>query len=135
MKIEFDVSVLIPATPKEVYAAWLDSVKHTNMTGGKAEVTDVIGTTFQAWDGYIEGINLELEPGKRILQHWRTSEFEDTDEDSLLEVLFEAEGESTRITIRHSNLPDHGMQYKQGWVDAYFTPMQEYFDARDKSVG
>ena len=88
MKTEFDVSALIPATPKEVYAAWLDSEKHTNMTGGKAEVTDVIGATFQAWDGYIEGINLELDPGKRILQHWRTSEFEDEDEDSLLEVLF-----------------------------------------------
>ena len=118
-----------------MYAAWLDSEKHTIMTGGKAEVTDVIGATFLAWDGYIEGINLELEPGKRILQHWRTSEFEDTDEDSLLEVLLEAEGESTRITIRHSNLPEHGMQYKQGWVDAYFTPMQVYFDTRDKSVG
>ena len=21
----------------------------------------------------------------------------------------------------------HGMQYKQGWVDAYFTPMNEFF--------
>ena len=127
MKIEFNVSDLIPATPKEVYAAWLDSEKHTNMTGGKADVTDVIGATFLAWDGYIEGINLELDPGKRILQHWRTSEFEDADEDSLLEVLFKVESGHTRITIRHSNLPEHGMQYKQGWVDSYFTPMQVYF--------
>jgi len=127
MKIEFIVADLIPATPKEVYTAWLDSEKHTNMTGGKAEVTDVIGASFQAWDGYIEGINLELEPGKRILQHWRTSEFEDEDEDSLLEVLFKVESGHTRIIIRHSNLPEHGMQYKQGWVDAYFTPMQVYF--------
>ena len=135
MKIEFDISSLIPATPKEVYAAWFDSEKHSIMTGGKAEVTDVIGATFLAWDGYIEGINLELDPGKRILQHWRTSEFEDADEDSLLEVLFKVESGHTRITIRHSNLPEHGMQYKQGWVDAYFTPMQVYFDSRDNSVG
>ena len=128
MTIEFEISGLIPATPNEVYKAWLESDRHTKMTGGKAEVSDVLGAPFQAWDGYIEGINLELDPGARILQNWRTTEFEDTDEDSLLEVLFVLEAEQTRVTIRHSNLPDHGMQYKQGWVDAYFTPMQEYFN-------
>ena len=127
MAIVFDVSGLIPAKPDEVYKAWLDSKEHSEMTGGEANVSDVIGAPFQAWDEYIEGINLELEPGKRILQNWRTTEFEDSDEDSLLEILFEAEEGQTRVTIRHSNLPDHGMQYKQGWVDAYFTPMQEYF--------
>ncbi len=132
MKIEFDISGLIEAAPNEVYEAWLDSEKHSSMTGGKAFVTDEIGAPFRAWDDYIEGINIELKPGKRILQHWRTSEFEDSDEDSLLEILFEAEGEHTRITIRHTNLPDHGMQYKQGWVDAYFTPMQAYFGARNQ---
>jgi hypothetical protein len=54
-------------------------------------------------------------------------EIEDSDEDSLLEILLKPEGKGTRITIRHSDLPDHGMQYKQGWIDAYFMPMKEYF--------
>ena len=127
MAIEFEVSGTIPATPDLVYEAWLDSEKHTGMTGGEALVSNMVGDAFHAWDGYIEGVNLELDPGKRILQKWRTSEFEESDEDSLLEILFETVEEQTRLTIRHSKLPDHGMQYKQGWVDAYFTPMQEYF--------
>jgi len=127
MAIEFEVSGMIPAAPELVYVAWLDSEKHTGMTGAEAPVPDMVGGTFHAWDGYIEGVNLELDPGKRILQKWRTSEFEETDEDSLLELLLEPVEEHTRLTIRHSKLPDHGMQYKQGWVDAYFTPMQEFF--------
>lgn len=29
--------------------------------------------------------------------------------------------------FRHSGLPAHGMQYQQGWKDACFEPMKEYF--------
>ncbi len=40
---------------------------------------------------------------------------------------FYAHDEGTLITIRHSKLPAHGMQYQQGWIDAYFAPMKSYF--------
>jgi len=127
MSIEFEISDLIPAAPSVVYDSWLNSDAHTKMTGGKAAVSSQVGETFEAWDGYIQGKNLELESPRRILQNWRTTEFEDTDSDSLLEILLEPEGQGTRITIRHSKLPEHGMQYRQGWVDAYFIPMKEFF--------
>ena len=61
------------------------------------------------------------------LQSWRTSEFTDDEEDSILEISFLSIGEKTKITINHSKLPEHGMQYKQGWVENYFEPMLEYF--------
>lgn len=125
--VNFKVSDVIPSPPAKVYNAWLDSGEHGLMTGGTAHVSAEVGDSFEAWDGYIQGINLELEPGKRILQKWRTSEFADDEEDSLLEILFTPEGSGTRVTIRHSNLPEHGMQYEQGWIDSYFTPMKEYF--------
>jgi len=133
MTIRFEISDVIPATPAVIYSAWLNSTEHTHMTGGKAKVSSKVGDSFEAWDGYIHGTNLELEPPRRILQHWRTSEFEASDQDSLLEVLLKPEGGGTRITIRHSGLPEHGMQYKQGWVDAYFAPMKEYFGSKPKS--
>jgi activator of HSP90 ATPase len=127
MKINFEVSAVINASPNQIYDAWLDSGQHSAMTGGKAVVSNTPGESFVAWDGYIEGRNIKLEPGVRILQHWRTSEFDDSDKDSILEVLLEASNDGTLVTIRHLNLPEHGMQYKQGWVDNYFDPMKEYF--------
>jgi uncharacterized protein YndB with AHSA1/START domain len=130
MAISFEVSDLIPATPQEIYNAWLSSEGHSKMTGSPATASSVVGEPFEAWNGYIQGKNIELEPSSRILQAWRTNDFEDADEDSLLEILLEPHETGTRVIIRHSNLPDHGMQYQQGWVDAYFDPMKELFGAR-----
>ncbi len=129
--IEFVVSAVIPASPEVVYAAWLNSESHSKMTGGQAEVSAIVGGVFQAWDGYIQGKNLELEAGRRILQAWRTVEFEASDPNSFVEISFQPSALGTEIIIRHTNLPPHGTQYEQGWIDSYFSPMQEYFAAQD----
>lgn len=130
MAVKFSVSAIIPAAPEKIYAAWLNSKKHSAMTGGEAKVSAAAGRTFTAWDGYIEGRNLELDPPRRILQSWRTTEFAARDPASRLLVTFKPVAGGTRVTIYHSNLPAHGMKYKQGWVDAYLNPMQAYFEGR-----
>ena len=124
---EFTVSTELNASPQEVYHAWLDSSQHAAMTGGAAEVNDQVGATFSAWDGYISGVNLELEEGSRILQSWRTVEFTDEEIDSHIEVRFESTERGTRLTLRHWDLPTHGDQYESGWEDNYFAPMRAYF--------
>jgi uncharacterized protein YndB with AHSA1/START domain len=128
MPISFEVSTIIQASPPAIYHAWLDSQGHTAMTGSPAQVSPEVGAAFSAWDGYIHGKNLELDPPRRILQTWRTAEFADSDPDSLLEVLLEPEGGGTRVTLRHSNLPPHGDQYREGWEESYFTPMKAFFE-------
>lgn len=125
--MEFEVSTIIPASPQEVYDAWLDSKGHSKMTGAKAKVSAKAGDTFMAWDGYISGKNLKLEPGKRIVQAWRTSEFSDEEEDSQIELIFKPVSEGTQLILRHTHLPSHGEIYRQGWEDSYFTPMKAYF--------
>jgi len=129
MHIQFEVTDVIPASPEKVYKAWLDSKEHELMTGAYAHVSAKVGESFEAWDGYIQGKNLELEPPRRILQSWRTSEFDENEESSILEILFGPEPSGTRITIHHSKLPANGMQYKQGWIDSYFEPMKSYFSS------
>jgi len=97
------------------------------MTGAAAIATAQVGAEFEAWGGYILGRNLEIETNQRIVQSWRTVEFTEEEGDSRLEVLFQAAGDSTVVTIDHSNLPEHGMQYLKGWADHYFTPMKAFF--------
>ena len=127
MALQFTTSALIPARPSDIYAAWLDSQGHTEMTGAQAMCSAEIEGIFQAWNGYIEGRNLELQKNKRIVQAWRTSEFSEKEPDSRVEITFKADGDVTEVTICHSGLPEHGMQYLQGWADFYFSPMRAYF--------
>ena len=66
------------------------------MTGGAATASAAVGGAFTAWDNYISGCNLALEPGRRIVQSWRTTRFTAEDADSQIEVLLEAVGGATR---------------------------------------
>jgi activator of HSP90 ATPase len=124
----FTISTTLPATPEEIYNAWLSSEGHTAMTGSPAEVIPEIVGAFKAWDGYIWGKTLEMEPNARIIQTWRTSEFPESSPDSRVEIMLEESQGGTKITLNHSDIPDgQGDDYKQGWEDFYFTPMRTYF--------
>ena len=129
MKLEsLEVSTWLPASPDAVYRAWLDSKSHSAFTGGEASVQPHVDGVFYAWDGYITGANLELEPGRRILQSWTTSEFPEGHPPSLLEVLLDADAGGTRITLKHTDIPEgQGDAYEQGWEDHYFVPMRTWF--------
>jgi activator of HSP90 ATPase len=128
MESKFTVSEVIPATPEQIYQAWLSTKGHSAMTGNPAEVEARVKGKFTAWDGYIFGETLELKPNQRILQAWRTTEFPEGSPDSRVEILLEAVKGGTKITINHSNIPKgQAEDYKQGWQDFYFKPMKEYF--------
>lgn len=132
----FEVSAVLPASPEQVYQAWLDAEEHSAFTGGEAEVEAFVGGKFSAWDGYIEGRTLELEPGRRIVQAWRTTEFPPNARDSRLEVLLAKTRGGTRITLKHSNIPiGQGKEYEQGWEEHYFAPMKVYFAGKSGKSG
>jgi uncharacterized protein YndB with AHSA1/START domain len=122
------LSWTLPVPPAEVYRAWLDSEAHGRFTGSKAQVEPGVGGRFSAWDGYIQGRTLELEPERRIVQAWRTAEFPEGSDDSRLELLLEPAAEGTRITLVHTEIPEgQGGSYRKGWGEFYATPMARYF--------
>ena len=127
MKEIVELREIIEATTQEIYSAWLNSQLHTQMTGGEANCSDKVGASFTAWDGYISGKNLELFKNKKIVQTWRTSEFSENDEDSILTIQLSEIKEVTELTLTHKNIPKGKTQYKQGWIDHYFVPMKEFF--------
>jgi activator of HSP90 ATPase len=134
MAIEFTVSATIPATPKEVYDAWISSKGHAAMTGSAARVSAKVGGRFSAWDGYISGKNLELEPGRRIVQSWRTTEFAEDDEDSQIDVQLEETPGGTKLRLLHTNIPPGQSNYHEGWKECYFEPMKKHFLKATKSA-
>jgi activator of HSP90 ATPase len=123
------MSDTIPASPQAIYDAWLDGDRHSALTGGAAASADARpGGQFSAWDGYIYGTFTAFEPGQRIVMAWRTTEFPEDAADSRLEVLLEPAPGGTKVTFHHSDIPEgQGDNYRQGWIDFYYTPMKEHF--------
>jgi len=125
--LKFTLKAYFNSSTKEIYNAWLSSEAHSEMTGGEATASDIIGDYFSAWDGYIEGRNISLEPFRRIVQSWRTSQFDKEEADSQIEILLSDDDGKTEFTLIHTNLPESGAHYKKGWEEHYFQPMKEYF--------
>jgi activator of HSP90 ATPase len=128
MSDSIKLSITLPAEPKTLYNAWLSSRKHSEFTKSKATIEKKVGSSFTAHDGYITGTNELLHINKRIVQKWRTTDFDESSEDSVLEIQFEKVEKGTKVTLAHSNLPDEtGKTYRKGWRDHYFKPMKDYF--------
>lgn len=125
--IELSSTFSIPA--EKLYKAWLDPVHHAAMSyGGQAEFEVRVGGTHSTGDGYITGQFLELEPGRRIVETWRTSDFPEEQPDSRVELLFEDVPEGGRIQLVHQDLPEEQIEeYQKGWMEYYFQPMKLYF--------
>jgi hypothetical protein len=104
------------------------------MTGSRATVASTeLGGAFTAWDGYIDGVHVALEPGRRIVQAWRSDDFPADAPESYLELLLEPARGGSQVTIRHRELPaGQGPGILAGWDEFYFTPMERFFTAEAK---
>lgn len=119
---EFNVSA------EEIFKAWLDSDRHSAMTGGEAICSAAEGDAFSAWDGYISGTNKTLTPHKKIVQNWRTTEFRESDPDSELTLEISEMETGCLLILTQKNIPEGQSDYEKGWIEHYFEPMKLYFE-------
>jgi uncharacterized protein YndB with AHSA1/START domain len=128
---DIDLQETFDTTPAVLFEAWVDGDQHAAFTGAEASSEPRIGGSYTAWEGYIAGTFVELEPGRRIVQRWRTVEFPADAADSLLEVTLEPQATGTLLRLRHTGLPPgDGPKYTQGWREHYFEPLHEWLARR-----
>jgi activator of HSP90 ATPase len=121
-------NVSVPATPEEVYEAFIDPKKHSKFTGSKATCDPKVGGEFTAWDGYIFGKNLKLEQGKKIVQEWLTTDWPPQHPPSTLELTFRKAKNGTELSMIHSGVPaEQAADIAQGWIDFYWEPLKKHF--------
>lgn len=67
--------VKFSASPETIYELLADSKRHMMLTGQKAEISRKVGGSFSIRAGQVTGINVDLVPGKRLVQAWRSKDF------------------------------------------------------------
>jgi activator of HSP90 ATPase len=108
----------------------IDSQKHSNFTGAEAIISNQIGGEYSTYDGYIVGKNLELVPGKRIVQTWKAQE-EGWPDDvySIVEFVFTENKNGTELMFRHTDIPSMvKSDFDSGWKEHYWEPMKAYLN-------
>ncbi len=126
-------SVTFTAKPKEIYEMLMDSRKHARFTEAKASISRKVGGRFTASDGYIQGANLELVPGKKIVQKWRGKDWPEGHYSKVTFFLKKVE-RGTRLAFTQTGVPaQFHKDINQGWHDAYWSPMKKMIEERTKT--
>lgn len=116
-----------PVSAQELYDLYLDPERHAAFTGAPVKISAKPGSKFSAFNGMLWGVTLATIPGKLIVQRWRSSNFAETDADSVLVLTFTQEAKMGRIDLAHVNVPkqDHA-GVTNGWPKYYWKPLRAY---------
>jgi uncharacterized protein YndB with AHSA1/START domain len=121
-------TVLIRATPKAIYDALMNEKKHSQFTGERAKVRAKVGAPFSCYDGYITGITLELEPGKLIVQAWRSQNWP-AGIWSIVTFRLARKSGGTQLRFTQIGVPANDYARKNnGWRMHYWQPLKQFLE-------
>lgn len=122
--------VTINAAPDAVYAVLLGSEKFTTMAGGReANISSEVGGEVSLFGGAIQARNIELVPGQRVVQSWRSADWPEGVH-SLVRFELAKSADGTQVKFDQSGHPDDAEPHlEEGWAQMYWTPMNAMFAA------
>ena len=132
MTKEIKHTVTLGAPPAKVYAALMDEKKHTQFTGQRARIDRRVGGTFTCYGTYIKGITLALQPGKHIVQAWRSRNWPKGIYTIVTFKLSKAAGGKTVLHFSQAGVPTNDYQDKnKGWRTHYWEPLKKYLESKE----
>jgi activator of HSP90 ATPase len=116
----------LKGSPQRVYDALLDSKQFSAFTGVPAEIHSEAGGAFSCFGGVIRGRNVELVPGHRIVQAWRSGGWPEGSY-SIVKFELNQQGSGTRLVMDHRGFPDGQREHLEaGWKEHYWEPLATY---------
>ncbi|MCB1502191.1 MAG: SRPBCC domain-containing protein [Bauldia sp.] len=114
----------IGASPDVVYAVLTRSDEFARMTGGRAaDIARDEGGAISLFGGDIEGRNIELVPGRRIVQAWRSRAWPEGVY-SIIRFELAPAGKNTRLVFDQAGHPEEASAMLEGgWHQMYWQPM------------
>ncbi len=114
------------ASPAKIYEVLLNAKQFAAFSKDTAEIQPEAGGAFKLFGGRIEGRNVELVPGQRIVQAWRPSAWP-AGLYSLVRFELTSHSTGTRIVFDHTGFPeDHWAHLNEGWPRNYWEPLRSY---------
>jgi len=126
-KVRFD------APSESVYRLLTDSKAHSAFTGRPAKISRNVGGAFSVYSGSITGINVDLAPGKRVVQAWRAKDFPVGIFSMATFNLTPTPSGGTELVLTHRGVPkDLIPRIEKAWREAYWSKMKQYLSRKSK---
>lgn len=123
--------VKFKAAPSTIYELLADSKKHTAVTGRKATISPKIGGPFTLGGNEVSGVNVDLAPGRRIVQAWRHRSFPEGVFSMAAVTLTPTPDGGTELVLTHRGVPKHLIPAtEQNWRDRYWSRIKAWIDRK-----
>lgn len=118
--------VTIAGSPEAVYEVLVSSEKFTRMTGERAaNISENVGEKSTMFGGDIEAHNVEMRPGKLIVQAWRSKAWPDGVY-SICRFALSPEAGGTKMVFDQAGYPDEAHDMLEGgWHQMYWQPLNK----------
>jgi len=117
--------VRFKAPPNTIYELLADSRSRTEVTGREAVISDEVGGRFSTDAGQVTGVNVDLVPGRRLVQAWRRDDFPEGVYSMAAITLSPLPGGGTELVLTHRGVPKHLLdEIEDYWRLIYWTPMK-----------
>eukprot|EP00899_Mesostigma_viride_P003414 jgi/Mesvir1/13073/Mv06059-RA.1 len=121
--------------PQDIYEVFVDERRVSTFTRSKAEVKPEVGGRVSLFEGAIVGEFVALEPGKRIVQTWRSSTWPDGVFSQVEMTITEPDVGNTVLKMVQTDVPVEDRfgnatvvdQTEQGWRGNIFTRIRAVF--------
>ncbi|MFN0304762.1 MAG: SRPBCC domain-containing protein [Burkholderiales bacterium] len=119
--------ITVDANADRIYEALTNARHFSGFTGGApSEIDGTAGGAFSGFGGMITGRNVELVPGRRVVQAWRAKNWPDGTY-SIIRFELEARGKATHVVFDQSGFPATAKQdLEAGWHKMYWDPLRKY---------
>jgi activator of HSP90 ATPase len=115
------------AAPARVLSALTDPKTFGEVTGAPSSGEGTEGGVFSAFGGHITGRNVEIVPGKRLVQAWRAKTWPEG-RYSIARFELHADGDGTRLVLDHDGFPEDMSEHlAKGWHANYWEKLAAYF--------
>ena len=122
----FKKTFRINAEPSDVYAALTNPRTIELWSGYPAVMSTEPGSEFALWEGDIAGKNIEFIENRKVVQEWY---FGSQPEKSVVTISIIPEGESSVVTVEHTNIPDEDFgDITEGWREYYIGAIIGFFN-------
>jgi activator of HSP90 ATPase len=125
--------VKFKASSDIIYQLLADSRLHSAFSGAPATISKKVGGAFSAYSGGITGINVDLLPGKRIVQAWRAKDFPIGIFSMATFNLAATPDGGTEVTLTHRGVPKALIpRIESDWRESYWNKMKEYLSRKSQ---